>query len=259
MIALLAAAALALPSECSRLGPLYWEIGDANGVLASGSEGRGVDRDKVMPIASATKWLFGAFVFELRQGTLTDEDKRDLRMLSGYTQMRPVSCIFASTVGSCMSKSGGHDPKTDGEFHYNGGHFQHWAASNGFADDSAAQFGKKMQDLLGVPFEMRTPSPSGGGAMSAAQYATFLRRLMKGDYKLSASLGKDSVSADYGWRYSYAHWVEDDGALSSPGLFGFYPWIDGQTYGIVARHAFTGAAYIDSAKCGRALRQAFAK
>ena len=72
------------------------------------------------------------------------------------------------------------------------------------------------------------------------------------------------------WHYSLGHWIEDDVAttpslnfaFSSPGSFGFYPWIDidRTLYGIVARQseAFTGVdeGYA-SAKCGRVLRLAW--
>jgi hypothetical protein len=71
------------------------------------------------------------------------------------------------------------------------------------------------------------------------------------------------------WHYSYGHWVEDepgtgDGAFSSPGKFGFYPWIDASKtyYGIVAREDLTPggtiqtAPYYQSALCGRAIRKA---
>ena len=47
------------------LGSYYWEIGDRNGVLVSGSVGAGgVTASTVMNIASASKWLFAAYVFE---------------------------------------------------------------------------------------------------------------------------------------------------------------------------------------------------
>ncbi len=68
------------------------------------------------------------------------------------------------------------------------------------------------------------------------------------------------------WHYSYAHWVEDapggDGAFSSPGAFGFYPWIDSSKtyYGIVSRAGRArdgeGAGYA-SALCGHEIRRAF--
>ena len=70
------------------------------------------------------------------------------------------------------------------------------------------------------------------------------------------------------WRYSIAHWVEDDtstggdGAFSSPGAFGFYPWIaaDKQTYGVISRQEPSGNAVQNgyaSARCGRLIREAW--
>jgi hypothetical protein len=64
------------------------------------------------------------------------------------------------------------------------------------------------------------------------------------------------------WHYSLGHWVEDDpkvgdGAFSSAGLFGFYPWVDASKtwYGVVARMAPAGA--LDSVDCGRIIRKAW--
>ena len=62
------------------------------------------------------------------------------------------------------------------------------------------------------------------------------------------------------WKYSIGHWVERDGTFSSPGAFGFYPWIDKDKkwYGVVARYE-TGnvLAYQKSVVCGRAIRNAW--
>jgi hypothetical protein len=69
-------------------------------------------------------------------------------------------------------------------------------------------------------------------------------------------------------RYSLGHWVEEDGAFSSPGLFGFYPWIDRDKtwYGIIARRQKlaiydpadpASSAYAQSVRCGQALRAAW--
>ena len=48
-----------------------------------------------------------------------------------------------------------------------------------------------------------------------------------------------------------------DGALSSPGAFGFYPWIEKShsVYGILARSVPGGA--FDSVSCGRLIRKAW--
>jgi len=64
------------------------------------------------------------------------------------------------------------------------------------------------------------------------------------------------------WHYSVGHWVEDasnasDGAFSSPGAFGFYPWIDKTKtyYGVIARSTPGGA--LESVYCGRQIRKAW--
>jgi len=49
-----------------------------------------------------------------------------------------------------------------------------------------------------------------------------------------------------------------DGAFSSAGAFGFYPWIDAgrRYYGVIARRDSAGEGY-DSARCGRLIRKAW--
>ncbi|MBK7549435.1 MAG: hypothetical protein IPI20_17215 [Rhodoferax sp.] len=60
------------------------------------------------------------------------------------------------------------------------------------------------------------------------------------------------------------HWVEDDRLvrrrppMSSPGAFGFYPWIDASKtyYGVLARQGAAGTG-VDSVNCGRLIRKAW--
>src|SRR5690606_17686590 len=73
------------------------------------------------------------------------------------------------------------------------------------------------------------------------------------------------------WHYSLGHWVEDDpttgdGAFSSPGAFGFYPWIDSSKtyYGILSRYDLANSgnpaatsSYWKSVLCGRLIRKAW--
>ena len=109
-------------------------------------------------------------------------------------------------------------------------------------------------------------------------YGAFLRRIL-GDLVIRDSLGSHAVCtnpstcptalyspvpAAESWHYSLAHWVEDDptvgdGAFSSAGAFGFYPWIDASKtyYGILARYSVSANAYIQSVQCGRLLRKAW--
>ena len=64
--------------------------------------------------------------------------------------------------------------------------------------------------------------------------------------------------------YSVGHWVEDtliaDGAYSSAGAFGFYPWIEPTKayYGVLVRAVLIGKPAMDSVACGRKLRLAWA-
>ena len=85
-IAAAEAAAAAAGELYETAGPFYWEVGDATGVLASGSVG-----DSPPPaatatsVASATKWLFGAFCAQTL--TLAGTDFKFLNMSSGYNSM----------------------------------------------------------------------------------------------------------------------------------------------------------------------------
>jgi len=122
--------------------------------------------------------------------------------------------------------------------------------------------------------------------MSADQYAIFLRKLLAGSptpLLIGSMLGSDAVCTNpmtcptavfspipgsanptESWHYGLAHWIEDDptvgdGAFSSPGRFGFYPWVDATRtiYGVLAREAPNGPFGYDSAVCGRLIRKAW--
>ena len=153
------------------------------------------------------------------------------------------------------------------------------------------------QDLV---LDYSNPSLAGGTDTTAGYYATFLRKILNGDLRMKNYLSADAVCthtnssdcpsalyspvneiapgpantvSDEAWHYSLGHWIEDDpqvgdGAFSSPGADGFYPWIDASKtyYGVLARYvpiATANAApgkqkpYILSVYCGRAIRKAW--
>src|ERR1700760_691357 len=59
--------------KCRAVQPFYWSIGDARGVLADGSVGaRAPTATTQMPIASASKLVYAAFIAQQRHGQLTD-------------------------------------------------------------------------------------------------------------------------------------------------------------------------------------------
>lgn len=73
-----------------------------------------------------------------------------------------------------------------------------------------------------------------------------------------------ATGADEDWDYSIGHWVETDpvvgdGAYSSPGAAGFYPWIDASRswYGLISRNVLTASSSVESVYCGRLLRKAW--
>lgn len=281
--------------DCRAIQPFYWEIGDGSGVLAGGGaplDERTVMRDTAMLIASASKWWYGAYVVERRQGALTDADLRALRMLSGYHDLRYGRCLRllatrreSETVAECLGEAG-NDTYTAADvdrFFYNGGHFQQHAVHEmGLGDANNAELARRMNETLGGGLRLQYDSPqlAAGGISSVAEYSQFLRRLLNGQLRLGALLGAHAVCTQPGaacpgavstpvtsgeaWHYALAHWVEDDprtgdGAFSSPGAFGFYPWIDAHRrfYGVVARHSLQPKAYLQSVNCGRQIRRAY--
>ncbi len=274
--------AIATDPACSGLTNYYWEIGDVSGPLASGAVGSGVSASTVMGIASASKLVFGAYVVERFKADLSRMDASAMRMLSGYTSLVYDSCVGTQTVLDCLD-AGSNATLTDadvGHFFYNGGHFQKYAVDLGLGgdDDQALAADIKAQVGTELAFTYGSPQLAGGIRTSAADYAAFLRKILAGKLAIVDHLGESPVCTDpatcpsalyspaapNAWHYSYGHWVEDDpatgdGAFSSPGAFGFYPWIDATRtyYGILARYSLATQAYVESAKCGAVLRKAF--
>ena len=282
-------------AACVEIKPFYWEIGDARQTLAEGSVGPDAPgRDTQMAIASASKWIYAAYVAERRAGNLTPEDIRFLTFRSGYTRFR--ICRASQTVAACaesrLNGSGEADASTAGKFVYSGGHMQRHAELMGLGamdnDALAAEIHRGLNLGPDWKFTYVQPQLAGGGASSAGDYATFLRAILSGRLQIARLLGTNAVCASpqacpnealrtpapsrETWHYSIGHWVEDDpgigdGAFSSAGAFGFYPWIsrDKQLYGIVARRGHRGIFSSDpsdrpgvqSVACGRLIRAAW--
>jgi hypothetical protein len=290
-----AAQTAAQSGACTDARPFYWSLGDGQGVLAQGQVGPDApSADTVMPIASASKWVYGAFVAERRAGQLTPQDITFLTFQSGHTRFH--GCLPFQSVGSCAQRlrngRGQPDPATVGRFDYNGGHMQQHAVLMGLGELSPGELAQAVRQglpALGASwvFDYGQAQPAGGGRSSAAAYGQFLQAMLRGDLKIGALLGQHAVCTNprtcstavsapippqESWHYSIGHWVEDDpavgdGAFSSPGAFGFYPWIDAARshWGIVARSVMRHAGdedvalrpSIQSVTCGRAIRAAW--
>ncbi|HJV60103.1 MAG TPA: hypothetical protein VJ743_04110 [Albitalea sp.] len=270
---------------CAGIGPFYWEIGNGSQQLAGGSVTRPSDptlytASTPMSIASASKWMYSAYVVQ-RQPVLTQAAIKFLTFRSGYTHFS--ACLPGQTVQDCEDtlRNGEHDELTDGKFYYGGGHMQKHATLTGLGPLDDAALASEMRSQLGIDLGIGYAQPqlAGGVVTTPGDYARFLRKLMDGTLELGRQLGTNAVCtnpdtcadalytplpAGVNWHYSLGHWVEDDGArgddgsFSSAGAFGFYPWIDAtrSTYGIVARQVEQGAGW-DSAQCGRQIRRAW--
>ena len=98
-------------AQCTGISGFYWEIGDGNGMLASGTGGNTAapSAGTSMLIASASKWLYGAYLTQFRNGNLLAGDIQSLTMSSGYESLKYSSCIKlpraaqdAETVDDCF-------------------------------------------------------------------------------------------------------------------------------------------------------------
>jgi hypothetical protein len=284
------ATAAHVDNACTTIRPFYWEIGDADGRTAGGSIGRTANGQAVgeatrMRYASATKWLYAAYVVERRGGTLQAWDERMLSMRSGYSHFS--GCLIGQTVDACLAwqNNDTYEAADDGRFAYGGAHMQKHASLLGLGAMDAETLASTIGQTLGVSIGMRQAQPAGGATGTPADYARFLRRVVGGQLAIGARLGTGAVCASETgcagdpstpapdqevWHYALGHWVEDDpslgdGAFSSGGAFGFYPWVDADRrgYGMVARDA--GQARDDegdgpgvaSARCGRLIRRAW--
>lgn len=268
-------------ASCQALGDFYWEIGNADGVLASGQIGRRFNARSEIAVASASKLVFGAYVLEKIGRAPSPAEVQALTLESGYDSFRPLPCALAATVQACFARgnNSAFTPEEVGHFYYGGGHDEKLAIDLGLGPLTREGLAREVRSVLGddLAFSYATPDLAGGLRSSPATYGRFLRKILRGDLRISSYLASPSVCtlpgscpgalhspAPVAWHYGLNHWIEDDrggdGAFSSAGAFGFYPWItaDQTLYGLLARHAYQRDAGIASAGCGQLLRRAWA-
>jgi hypothetical protein len=271
----------------------------AGGSVGKDTTGVSVTAATKLSIASASKWIYATYVTQSRGAAsrLTRQDIDFLHFTSGYVNIDSpgTACPRTSspdTVNQCLLRSNAQgesfaaqDPAAIGRFHYNGGHMENHASQlTTLGNVDVSSLGTVMQSLLGqgVTIGYTQPLMSGGIRTSAQSYGLVLRHILDGSLAMGDALGTHPVctrasatcNASFSpireaWHYSLGHWVEDDsrshgdGAFSSPGAFGFYPWIDStkRYYGVISRAAsgsVTGEQEgYASAQCGRLLRRAF--
>jgi hypothetical protein len=267
--------------------PFSWEIGDQGGRLVGGNEGDGsITPTTNVSIASASKWVYGTYVAQLRgaAANLTANDILFMHMVSGYHSMPGGgACSGKTSVNDCLATAG-YNALTSadiGKFFYDGAHAEvHASLYTALGALTDAQLAATVQGLLGVgsSFTYTQPLLAGGLYGNLNDYAAILRGILSRALVMYDSLGTHAVCTLPGssgcnavsspipeaWHYSMFHWVEDDttvpgdGAFSSPGAFGFYPWIDASKtyYGVLSRQGASGQGYA-SVQLGRLIRHAW--
>lgn len=265
------AAATSKTNACSLIHPFYWELGGAQARKASGSVDVGFTGTTKVAMASASKWLYSAYVMQTR--ALSPESVPYLNFTSGNIDFE--TCLPRQTVQQCADarSNGGLSPDAVGRFNYDGGHMQRHAVMIGLGSWDSAKLAADYNRVLGTHVSFFSPWIEAGAETTADDYAAFLRRIMTKGLKIEAALGSNQVCTDPAtcptamysptakpMNYSLGHWVEVDfdGAYSSAGGAGFYPWIsaDKSLYGIVSRQGTAGTGDA-SADCGRAIRNAW--
>jgi hypothetical protein len=269
----------------------------ASGSVGTDTSGNPVLGTTKMAIASASKWIYATYVTQLRgsAANLTSNDIRFLDFTSGYTNMgsNGTACpanLSPDTVNGCLALTNpataqpysAQNPTTVGVFDYDAGHIENHAAQfTALGNVPASQLGSQIGSELGLTdtsqFVYTVPLLAGAIVTNAEVYAGILRRILSGALFMHDALSVQPVCtlpsascpAAYSpipraWHYSMGHWIEDDatgdGAFSSPGAYGFYPWIDASAkyYGIIARDDSTGIEEgYASAQCGQVLRLAW--
>jgi hypothetical protein len=270
---------IASNSFCSpaNVGDFYWEIGDQSGKLAGGQRGTTWTDASQMNIASASKWVAGAFVVQKLNPTVTSPlssaQINALRMHSGYISQsdQESACSSSGSTLQACATAGSNSTLTSsavGMYRYGSGHIQQLLLNMGYGGYSAgllassSTFGTEVRNTLGMTtgafndFNYVVPIVAGGVRATPSEYGQFLRKMVTSSspLKLKAMLGSHSVCTNKNgdcpaaalyspvpenWKYSLHHWVELDGTFSSPGRNGFYPWIDKDKalYGMLARQA----------------------
>lgn len=273
-------------NACAFIRPFYWEVGDrsaarAGGSVTSSTSNIAYSATTAMPVASASKWLYAAYVAQRRGGQVTLEDAEFLMMRSGFTTFD--RCLAGETVGACAADVANsvYTEAHDLKFFYGGAHMQqHADLLMALGAYNTTTLAAEVRSMLGndIALAYLQPQLAGGVQTNAASYAVFLRKLMREDLYLGELLGEKAVCTNpstcasalstpipstESWLYGLGHWVEDangDHAFSSGGAFGFYPWISASRahYGVIARADLTSQnAGYDSARCGRLIRRAW--
>jgi hypothetical protein len=229
---------------CQDVAPFYWEIGDRNGKLGGGSvdtvpaSGKLPTATTRMAIASASKWVFAAYVVQ-KHGTQADFPSLVpyLNFTSGYSQFDESQCnpthSLRQTVAQCNNGGVNVLEQANHTFHYGSGHMQQLAVNLGLGAQTNPMLTTEVNGALAgdTSTSYIQPEPAGGVSTTPSSYAAFLRKLLDGRLQLANMLADNAVCTQYDavtcpnastdsnvdllprsakFHYGLGHWIEDD-------------------------------------------------
>lgn len=144
---------------CNGIGSFYWEIGNAEKILGSGSVTQRLNMAPANPGAEvrlaageASSWLMSAYLIEKilkTQPSLSEDQIAALTMRSGFRSGMSQSCKATAKVRSCFGNLGGQDrnPPPYG-FHFGPGHMQKLGMDLNMGDMTAEDMRYDMLDVF---------------------------------------------------------------------------------------------------------------
>jgi len=173
------------------------------------------------------------------------ESKDGAREIRNFSRFKSMDESIAYIAGMPME---GEPGKT---FHYGNAGLQIAAAV--IEKISGKNFETLFQERIARPCDMKktsfgsgVPLAAGGAKGTAIDYMHFLQMILnRGVYNGKQVLGEESIAvmqrnhiadarmvyspaAGLNWGYGFGEWVMKEGAVSSPGLFGSFPWVDNE-------------------------------
>jgi hypothetical protein len=179
--------------------------------------------------ASASKWVYGAFVAETQQvsgggpASVPTIQQPYMNFTSGYTNMTDngKACAGSTTPDTCLALDSLYTetvPADVGTFDYDSGHFENHAGTYGTlgttTSGSAGTLTSSVKMALGVTWTSFYTSPliAGGIYGPIEDYITFLQAIMSGDLTISKDMSYNAACTQAGASYA----VSPSGASVTP-------------------------------------------
>jgi hypothetical protein len=125
-----------------------------------------------MSLASASKWLFGAYAVQKMGGMPATTDVPFLNLTSGYAGLATNWCPASRTIADCLADAAGTQTAADvARFHYDSAHLQKLASLMGLGAQDNAALATEVKSQIGPEIDPAV----GDGAFSSPGRLGFYR------------------------------------------------------------------------------------